>query len=401
MSVEAPSPAPVASTPAAVRAEPAVAANTRHACPSCGAMLKPHSQRCPLCYTWLGGGPPPRRIAKYQLISTDFIAAERENRRNTAILVSLVLAIGLLTGWSVGWMAEIVTYEEVPPTVLTPGGLIGGTLFAGVGIVCTLVALFAGRWTVLHLTGASEVSPDQEPVLHNVVEEMAIAAGLPKPSVAVIESPALNAFATGMRSDRAAIAVTRGLLRELSRDELQGVVAHEMAHVRNLDTRYLTAVAILVGLIALVADFGVRVLPRLRLGSRRSSKGGNPLVLIALVVGVLCLILAPIFARLVQFAVSRQREFLADATSVRLTRNPLGLISALEKLHASAVPLESANRAVQHMFIVNPLRDFSESASALSATHPPIERRIERLRNLGGAGTSRDSEPRPPEPPAA
>lgn len=347
-------------------------------------MLKPGVQRCPLCYSWLGKGVPPPRVARYQLVSTDFVAAERENRRNTAVLIALVLVIGLLVGWLLGWMIEILAYEEVPATVLTPGGAIGGLLFSMVGIVCTLVTLLAGRWTMLHLTGAEEVTADREPLLHNVVEEMAIAAGLPKPRVAVIESPALNAFATGMRSDRAAIAVTRGLLQTLTRDELQGVVAHEMAHIRNLDTRYLTAVAILVGLIALVADFGVRVLPRVRFGSRRSSKGGNPLVLVVLIVGMLCLILAPIFARLVQFAVSRQREFLADATSVRLTRNPLGLIAALGKLHASSEPLESANRAVQHMFIVNPLREFSETDSALIATHPPIARRIERLRNLGG-----------------
>lgn len=247
-----------------------------------------------------------------------------------------------------------------------------------------LVTLLSGRRAVLGLTGAVTVTAEQEPMLHNVVEEMAIAAGLPVPEIAIIESPALNAFATGMRTDQAAIAVTRGLLQGLTRDELQGVVAHEMAHIRNLDTRYATAVAILVGLIALFADLGVRMMRGLSLGGSRSRKGNGAALLI--VIGLVCLILAPLFARFVQFAVSRQREFLADATSVRLTRNPAGLIAALEKLHASTVELEAANRAVQHMFIVNPLRDFSEWSSGLVATHPPLERRIERLRNLGGNG---------------
>lgn len=400
MSVEGPIPAPVASPPTTAAAGPAVPAETRRACPSCGAKLKPHSQRCHLCYAWLGWGPPPRRIAKYQLISTDFMAAERENRRNTAILIALVLTIGLFVGWLLGWLIEAIASDTVPPFD-SPSGILGGLLFLGFGAIAVLVMLLVGRGTLLSLTGAVRVTAEQEPVFYNVTEEMAIAAGLPVPELAVIESPALNAFAAGMRTDRAAIAVTRGLLQTLTRDELQGVVAHEMAHIRNLDTRYLTAVAMLVGLIVLVADFGARILPRMRFGqSRRSgSKGANPLVAVVLVVGFLCLILAPVFARLVQLAVSRQREFLADATSVRLTRNPLGLISALEKLHDSSVPLANANRAVQHMFIVNPMRDFEETDSALTATHPPIARRIERLRNLSSALATDGTQSPPTSPP--
>jgi heat shock protein HtpX len=236
------------------------------------------------------------------------------------------------------------------------------------------------------LTGARAVTPDEEPVLHNVVEEMAIASGSPKPRVVVIETDAMNAFATGMKPERSALGVTRGLLKGLTRDELQGVIGHEMSHIANWDTRYMTAVAILVGLIVLVADGVRRSLfygslggGGRRRGDRRGSMG--PLIVILLVFSIL----APIAAMMVRFAVSRQREYLADATSVRFTRNPVGLIRALQKLEATAEPFRGANRATQHMFIVNPFRNFDETASALTATHPPIAKRIARLQNLGAA----------------
>jgi len=362
-------------------------------CPSCGATLTWRAKRCRLCYTWLGGEPVPPRVVKQALIATDFIAADAQNRRNTTLLIVIVLALGVGVGWLVGLMVEAAA-TGLAPAFGSPSGVFGAGLFLSVGLISVLVTLLSGRRAILGLTGAATVTAEQEPVLHNVAEEMAIAAGLPLPQLAVIESPALNAFATGMRSDRAAIAVTRGLLQGLSRDELQGVVAHEMAHIRNLDIRYATAVAILVGLIALFADFGVRLMRVMPARSSSSSRKDNGGAALFIVIGVVCLMLAPFFAMMVQFAVSRQREFLADATSVRLTRNPTGLISALEKLHASTIELEASNRAVQHMFIVNPLRDFSEWSSNLIATHPPIERRIERLRNLGGSGEV------PAEPPA-
>ena len=365
-------------------AAPAPAASDSKTCPSCGATLTWRARRCRLCYTWLGGEPVPRRAARQALIATDFIAAETQNRRNTTLLIVIVLTLGAAVGWLIGLTVETAATGLAPPFA-SPAGVFGGGLFLSIGLISVLVTLLSGRRAILGLTGAVTVAAEQEPVLHNVAEEMAIAAGLPVPELAVIESPALNAFATGMRSDRAAIAVTLGLLEALSRDELQGVVAHEMSHIRNLDTRYATAVAILVGLIALFADFGIRLLRVAppRSSSSRKSGGGAALFI---VIGVVCLVLAPLFARMVQFAVSRQREFLADATSVRLTRNQAGLISALEKLHASPIELVAANRAVQHMFIVNPLRDFDEWSSGLVATHPPVERRIERLRNLGGSG---------------
>jgi heat shock protein HtpX len=208
-----------------------------------------------------------------------------------------------------------------------------------------------------------------------------------------MESEALNAFATGLSPQKSAIAVTRGLLKTLNREQLQGVVAHEMGHVLNLDTRYMVAVGIMVGLIALVSDL---VLRSFRFGSfsssgrsRRSSsdsnsKGGGGAQLIVFAIMIVFLILAPIAAQLVRFAVSRQREYLADATSVQLTRNPVGLIGALEKLDAgNNKSPEIGNRATQHLFIVNPLKNFGSSTPALFATHPSIAERIDRLQNLG------------------
>jgi heat shock protein HtpX len=211
---------------------------------------------------------------------------------------------------------------------------------------------------------------------------MAIAAGVPMPKVMVLETDALNAFATGNTPGSGTIAVTRGLLNSLNRDELQGVVAHEMSHLANLDTRYMVVVGVTVGLIALICDMLLRSLAWGR-GSRSSSsdkKGGGAVILIILLIVVA--ILAPIAAKFVQMAVSRQREYLADATSVQFTRNPNGLISALGKLAEKAEPFPGVSRATQHLFIVNPVQTFTAKSSALLATHPDIEDRIARLRFL-------------------
>jgi heat shock protein HtpX len=217
-------------------------------------------------------------------------------------------------------------------------------------------------------------------MLHNVVEEMAIASGMPKPKVYVMEVDAENAFATGMSPQHSAICVTRGLLQKLNREELQGVVGHEMSHIANADTRYMAVVGVTVGLIALVSQL---ILRSLRFGGigGGNKKGGGAIILLVLL--IIAAILAPLAAKLVQLAVSRQREYLADATSVQFTRNPAGLISALAKLDAAAAPFHGATEATQHLFIVNPMRSFGEKASALMATHPATQLRIDRLRNLG------------------
>ena len=328
--------------------------------------------------------PPVQRVN-----STDFVAAQRANRRKTWLLIVSLIVLGFLVGYVLGWAIEAWSGDsQYPLSEVSALGILGGVVFSGIGLGAAAVTLLAGDKVVLSMNGAKEVTAEQEPVLHNVVEEMAIAAGLPKPRVYVMETDALNAFATGLSPQKAAVAVTRGLLNALSREQLQGVVAHELGHVLNLDTRYMAAVGIMVGLIALVSDL---VLRSMRFGSFRSSgssrredKSGGGAAIIVFVIMIVFMILAPIAAQLVRFAVSRQREYLADATSVQLTRNPVGLISALQVLGAGETKgPEIGNRATQHLFIVNPLRNFSGSTPALFATHPSIEDRIHRLENLG------------------
>jgi heat shock protein HtpX len=325
--------------------------------------------------------PPP--AAGPRVKATDFLAAQRENRLKTVNLILILLILGFTLGYALGLGFDAYAqpgHDVFGDFLASRSGFFGGSLLLGIGLIASGVALTAGDKVVLSLNNAREVSPEEEPRLHNVVEEMAIAAGLPKPRVAVIETDALNAFATGMRSEKAAIGVTRGLLEKLDRDELQGVIGHEMGHILNLDIRYMTAVGILVGLIALVSDAVLRAHWRPSGSSGKKAKGGGAIILIIVLFVV---VLSPIAARLVQFAVSRQREYLADATSVQLTRNPLGLIGALGKLANQNPVRELGNRATQHLFIVNPIREFGANASALIATHPAIEDRIKRLENLG------------------
>jgi heat shock protein HtpX len=324
--------------------------------------------------------PPPAPVS---INATDFLSAQRANRRNTWLLILILLLLGGAIGYLGGALIESYSqsYGNAGLVALSPFGIIGAGALIAIGLGASAVTFAFGDRVILGLAGAREVDVDSEPMLHNIVEEMAIATGLPKPKVAVIETDVPNAFATGMDPKNAAIGVTRGLLQKLNRDELQGVIGHEMGHIANWDIRYMTAVAILVGLIALVCDVARRML-WFSGGSRRTDRkgGGNAILLVIFVVFA---VLAPIAAQLVRFAVSRQREYLADATSVRLTRNPLGLIGALEKLAAEQRPFEGANRATQHMFIVNPFKAFGLDSSALLSTHPPLEQRIERLRNLG------------------
>lgn len=333
--------------------------------------------------------PPPAAGA---IKATDFLSAQRANKRNTWLLIIILLLLGGTLGYLGGALIQSYSYSgysysdvERPSLVaLSPLGVIGGGALVSIGLIASAVTFAFGGRLMLGLAGAREVTVDEEPMLHNIVEEMAIAAGLPKPKIAVIETDVPNAFATGMDPQHAAIGVTRGLLQKLNRDELQGVIGHEMGHVLNMDTRYMTAVAILVGLIALVCDAARRMMWYGAAGSGRRrdrEKGGGNMVL--LVIFIVFAILAPIAAQLVRFAVSRQREYLADATSVRLTRNPVGLIGALEKLAAEQRPFDGANRATQHMFIVNPFKVFGANSTALFSTHPPLEQRIQRLQNLG------------------
>lgn len=257
----------------------------------------------------------------------------------------------------------------------------GGGLFVlpfalAISSVSALTSYFAGDKIVLGLSKAHEVSDQQEPELHHVVEELAIGAGIPKPRLYVIEDSAPNAFATGRDPKHSSVAVTRGLLTKLDRTELQGVIAHELSHVRNFDIRVMLVVAVLLGMAALLSDWIFR---SMFWGSRGRDRDRGGAGAILLVVAIVLAILTPIIAQLIQLAVSRQREYLADASGALLTRYPAGLASALRKIAADKDALEVANKATAPLYIANPLHDAPTFLDGLFDTHPPIQERIKRL----------------------
>ena len=256
--------------------------------------------------------------------------------------------------------------------------------YALVGAVAIAVVMSWGSYyysdqIVLSMSGASPVTKEQEPYLWNTVEGLSLAAGVPMPRLCVIEDSAPNAFATGRDPHHAALAVTRGLLDKMNRLELEGVVGHEMAHIRDYDIRFMMLVTVLVGTVVLLSDWMTRSL-WYGGGRRRSGRGGGGGLL--LVIGLVFVVLSPIIAQAMQLAISRRREFLADAEGARLTRYPEGLASALEKIAADTEPLEVANKATAHLYIYNPLRDHGGWLNSLFSTHPPVEERIKRLREM-------------------
>ncbi len=265
------------------------------------------------------------------------------------------------------------------------GGFIG--IFFAImlwGILST-VSYFAGSKILLAVSGAKEVTKDVHPQLYNVVEEMRIAANLPyQPKIYIIADPAPNAFATGIKPENSAIAVTAGLLGTLNRDELQGVVAHEMSHILNRDILVMTFAGMMLGAITLMADVFARSLwfgGGSRYKSKSSDKGGQAQIII-LVLAIALAILGPIMAQLLYFAISRKREYLADASAVRLSRYPEGLASALEKISSTNLDLKTANKVTAPMYIINPLKKKGMQISNLSSTHPPITERINILRSM-------------------
>jgi heat shock protein HtpX len=309
------------------------------------------------------------------LTRSTFAAEQAENRRNSLLLIVLVTVILAALGFAIGY-----------GTTGAVQGAIGVTTGAIVlGMLLSVGSYFAGDQLVLATSGAREVSQQSAPQLMNVVQEMSLAAGVPMPKVYVIDDTAPNAFATGRDPNHASVAITTGLLQKLDREELQGVIGHELSHVRNFDIRFGLLVAVLVGSIALLADFFLRFTfwGGGRGGGDRD-RGGGGLVVIVYVIAIVLAVIAPFFARMVQLAVSRQREYLADASSVELTRNPHGLENALAKIASDKEVLEVANRATQHLYFTNPIKKFEERSSSMFSTHPPIVDRINRLRKLTG-----------------
>jgi heat shock protein HtpX len=253
-------------------------------------------------------------------------------------------------------------------------GTIGATALGG---IMALVARYGGPKIVLTVAGAREATAAEYQMLNNVVEEMAIAAGVPVPKIYVIDDPSPNAFATGTSPENGIVAITTGLMHKLDRDELQGVMAHEIAHIRNYDVRFMTTIALVAGLIPLLADVFLRM--QWYGGGRRRSNSNDNTGAILMVIGLVLAILAPIFAKLLEMAVSRQREYMADASAAEMTRYPEGLARALQKLQADPVELHTANRATSHMYIINPLRHSHQWMAAAFSTHPPIDERVKRL----------------------
>ena len=254
--------------------------------------------------------------------------------------------------------------------------------------VMNLFAYFQGDSILLSVSGAKRITRDDYPRLYNTVEEMKIASGLEKmPDIYIIDDPALNAFAVGRSPDKASVAVTSGLLQKMNRDELQGVIGHEIAHVRNRDVLLMSMAGIILGTIVILAWYATRIMFFSGMtGGRRSSKsGGGQAQIIVLAVGIVLMILAPIAAQLLYFAVSRRREYLADASSALYTRYPDGLASALEKIAGSTSQLKTANKATAPMYTVNPFREKGRAATDFTSTHPPTSERIRILRSMGGA----------------
>ena len=304
----------------------------------------------------------------------------KANQRRSVVLFVLMGIILIALGFVFGFVFD--------PKGTGGGAIIGIIIALLVWFILSLVAVTSGSAIMLSASNAKEVTQDVHPQLFNVVDEMRIAAGMSKmPKVYIINTDAPNAFATGMSPDKAAVAVTAGLLARLNRDELQGVMAHEMSHVINRDVKFMTIAGVMLGSIVIISEIFLRSMI-FGGGSRSSSKEGNGQAqAIIMIIALVFAILAPILAQLLYFSISRKREYLADASAVRLTRYPEGLASALEKISNSNIDMPMANKVTAPMYICNPLKKKGMKMADLSSTHPPISERIRILRAMaGGAG---------------
>jgi heat shock protein HtpX len=314
----------------------------------------------------------------------------RANKRNSIILMVIMASVLLILGFIIG----MVFFGQ-------QGGFFGLMIATVIWLVLTLISFSSGDQILLSASRAQPVTHEVHPQLFNVVEEMKIAASLPAmPKIYIINDPAPNAFATGRNPQNASVAVTAGLLARLNRDELQGVIAHEISHIVHRDILFVTLAGIMLGSIVLLSQVFLRGMFYSSMGGSRrryssGGKGGGQAQIVMLIIAIIAAIVAPIMAYLLYFALSRRREYLADAGAARLTRYPEGLASALEKIAGDPSPqLATANKVTAPMYIVNPFKKKNQmKLSDLTSTHPPISERVEILRNLSqGASFKQYSE---------
>ena len=290
------------------------------------------------------------------------------NKRKSVFLMTIFIAIIIGLGYVYSRAMGDTTY--------------GGVWFAIIiSLGSTMISYFAGDKIALYTSGAKAITKEDNAYVYRLVENLCIASGTPVPKIYIINDPAINAFATGRKPELASVAVTTGAIEKLENEELEGVLAHELSHVKNYDIRFMTLVAVMVGAISILANIFLR--SRFFFGGRRSNdrEGGGQLAAIFMIVGVVLAILSPIVAELIKLAISRRREYLADASGSLLTRYPEGLAKALEKIQAENMPLRQASTATAHLFLVNPFQ--GKSLKSLFSTHPPIEERIKKLRTMG------------------
>jgi heat shock protein HtpX len=317
---------------------------------------------------------PHERVLIYDRIGT--------NKRSTFLLMLGFIVFNALFFTSIG---TVIAYyggasaNQDPATVIKIS--IAAVLIAtGVGVML----YYASTAAVLAISGGHEVTKEEEPDLYNIVENLSIGSGLPMPHVWVVEDDAPNAFATGRSPKQAHVAATRGIINKLNHRELEAVMAHEMSHVGNYDTRMMSTVAVVVGMVALLADLLLRF-TMFGAGARSDNrdKGGGSLGVIILVIAMVFIVLSPIIATIMQLAISRQREYLADSCGALLSRDPQALADALEKISQDPTPLHSANKATAPLYIENPLGEHTSFLNNLFDTHPPVAERIKLLRAMG------------------
>ncbi|MCX6801446.1 MAG: M48 family metallopeptidase [Candidatus Diapherotrites archaeon] len=301
----------------------------------------------------------------------DFYEQVSKNKRMTYVLFFMFFVL-------IGTLAYLMSFVL---NIYSGGGFaFFFTIFGVLTILFAIISYYASDRIVTAISGAKEAPIEDYKKLHNIVEELAIASGIPKPRIFTINDSAINAFATGRDPAHAVVCVTTGCLTRLNRDQLQGVIAHELSHIKNYDIRTMTLATVLVGIAVLISDFMIRFIFYSRPSGDSDSKGSGIFFIIIIVVAVILAILTPIIAQMIQFAISRKREFVADASAVEMTRNPEGLASALETISKDTEPLEAANKATAHLYIANPLKGQKLWMKSLFSTHPDINLRIKILR---------------------